>query len=331
MAYETAVANDYLDLMDKVATFAALQGWTVKRNTATAASDQQLVLENPTADTYVGIVAIEGIDTSNSDRNPYFNWKLQAFETYDDLLHVHEQVGAIPQRGYLGVTNYAEESPMLTLADQPMRYWLFVSDNRITVTVRVFGYYVNAYVGKMDALAPTTEYASPLLVGGNMASHTTVSYRPWSIKTLLNFYTTSISSIPDFNSNWMFGIGFYCGGPRVKLPDGTWSTIKNNDRFYNYKQPSTITNYCKSWPFNAGLFDLSLNFDGSYPIFRNLITSELTNGEGQWLGYAEGIVATASEGAASESIITDQNAEEYIVFNNVFRNNSGQHFAIKLV
>lgn len=335
MAYEIGSATDYIDLMNKVATFATTNNWTVTRNTTADATDQQLALSGPNGDVHVGMVALTGTDTVNTyEYHDYYNWQLQTFDNWDDALHVNEQVGAVPTRGYLGVTSASYETQQLSLSNSPMRYWLFVNDRRITMTVRVLNSnYVNMYLGLLDPLASSAEYPSPQFVGGNItASSTSLTSRCFSITVQHNTnINTSISSQPDHNSNWMFATGSTTGHPMVKRPDGTWLKLKNNDRFYAKYYDSLDATYGKIWPFNSEMRNLGKNIDGSYPVFKALVVSELTSAqEGNWYGYANGIFAVPGEDMVSESIITDQDGVQYIVFQNVFRDWGDQYYAMEL-
>lgn len=333
MAYEISTAQNYLDLMSKVATFAAANGWTVLRDTSADPSDQQLALKAPNSACFFGMRAVSGTIVENDSAVNYHNWELNGFSGWAPGLHVFEQIDGIKQKGFLGSNSNYDAAPRFTLTDRPFEYLLRVNDRRIDITASINGSDLYSHLGLLDAYGSSGEYPYPMLIAGNMTSHSTVANQLHSFRHLQSDkQSTYMTSRVDMNSNFMFGAGYVIGSTKVRTPGGEWSSVHNSERFYNEKIPNYNSSYSKVWPGDVMLGNLGKNRDGSYPIFPVMImdSGSGTNPEtGNWLGEVNGVFVTSGRDNFSGNIIT-VGADQYKVFKNISRDGNSNFFALKL-
>ncbi|HHK8643138.1 TPA: hypothetical protein ACQYFB_004597 [Vibrio parahaemolyticus] len=294
--YINSTALNYSDLLNQIKTKAIENGWNTVHDTV-----DELVLSAPLN------ACIVGFKESSSATEDYYNFELQAFKSYDSSKPFHEQLGAIPKHGFNG--HSSGDCPRLTLSNEPLEYWLSISDRRILIVVKVSNFYVSAYLGLLLPFGSPVDYENPIFVGGNRDSESNIDYR-------LNRWSETDSG----NSNFMFGDVSSAGSAKVLGVDGKWQDVTTSSADASVF-PYKIDNG------HGGVSELGKTLDGKYPLIQCLVFSkEEDGGRGSWLGALEGVFATSSENNFNENTIDDA----YVSFCNVFRSSAGEFFAMEM-
>lgn len=199
--------------------------------------------------------------------------------------------------------------------DTSMPFWLFINAQRLIVVTKVSTTYHSAYVGKFLPFATPDEYGYPMYVAAG--------YNGW-----VHWSSTAV--------------GFRCFanpglGASMYFPSGVWRSIENYDNSSNTEQsPSSSGHYAMPYVGgnDSGLIyahlrhqELRENLDGTYSL--GPITLIAHRDEPGVFGELDGAYAVSGFANGSENVITVGSAE-YIVFNNIFRNERYNFFAVKM-
>jgi hypothetical protein len=240
----------------------------------------------------------------------YYDWVLGGFTAFDSGQAFNQQAG------YVGGPSQATSSPVLTLWNSTIPYWIIANGRRVIVVAKVSTVYVTAYLGFMNTYMAPGAFPYPLIVGGNLAFSvnpgvTSVSWR-WSYTgdEMRNF------PIPYFNQ-----LPFdYLSSLRLRLASGLWRgfDISNVEQTFG-----------QVWPYayvaQGGSYDWRPNLDGGYPLFPIVLADSTPN----IYGELDGVHATTGFSQGSENTIT-VGGIKYLVLQNVFRNTKADFFAVRL-
>jgi hypothetical protein len=160
MATATGTASGYLDLLDRLVTFAtglsSPEAWTVDRNITAADGERELIMHGPgLAGDDAVYVGIRGVTNSTSD---YYNWRLMGctgFVSGNDWT-------AQPNVSPVSIT----DGNHLLLWDDAIPYTFIGSGRRLIVVAKVSTVYETAYLGLALPYATPGQYPYPLVVGG---------------------------------------------------------------------------------------------------------------------------------------------------------------------
>lgn len=137
-----------------------------------------------------------------------FNWELSGMTGFDSAQTLANQPGVSPGRWDL-----SQRGAYFPLNNASMTYWINVNSNRIIMIVKVGSTYVNFYLGFINRLATTSDYAYPLAVFGCSSIHT----------RLFSDNTIGFSGMCDPIAN----AASEAGPAFLRSPGGTWLTVQN--------------------------------------------------------------------------------------------------------
>jgi len=241
----------------------------------------------------------------------YYNWRLGGFTAFNS--------GAVfnQQAGYVGGASQAHASPVLTLWNSSIPYWILASGRRVILIAKVSTVYVAAYLGFLAPYMAPGSFPYPLIVGGNLAFQnepgtTDPSWR-WS-------YTgTDMRNFPiPFAQTMSFA---YRSSLQLRLADGSWQGFDTNPN---------ETVFGQVWPYAfidqvGGTSDWRPDLDGGYPLLPIVLSDPTPNVYGE----LDGVFATTGFSQSSENTVT-VGGIQYLVIENVFRNTKADFFAVKL-
>jgi hypothetical protein len=253
---------------------------------------------------------IVGAKTFSDVGTDYYNWRLGGFSAYNSAAAFNAQPG------YVGGVAQAHASPVLTLWNSSIPYWIVANGRRVIVIAKVSTVYVTAYLGFLAPYMAPGSFPYPLIVGGNLDFQTepgtTSSSWRWS-------YTGA--EMRNFAIPYATSIGFdYASSLQLRLASGSWRgfDINPND-----------TNFGRVWPFayvdQSTNYDWRPNLDGGYPLFPIVLFDNTPNVYGE----LDGVHATSGFSQGSENTVTVKGIP-YLVVQNVFRNTKADFFTVRL-
>ncbi len=233
---------------------------------------------------------------------------LNGFAGYDAGLEWREQPGGI---------NHVTVPTMSLLKDTFMTFWVSATTSRIIIVVELSTQYEGCYLGLMKPIAIERQYPYPLVIGG--------SYYEGGL-----FADTGPGH--SIFANPGTGIakpatGDYSTSLRIRRPDGSWRSGYN-------RNISNVSQYYSDlcvWPTNTEpvrtltVYDDVLTLENVIMFPFLLYESKPVGLIGQldgifWIGNREDI-------SAKDNIL--YNNKIYKVFNNVYRRDNDQYFAIE--
>lgn len=218
---------------------------------------------------------------------------LNGYAGFDPGLTWREQPGGI---------NHSTLPIMPLVKDTYVSYWVSANSSRFIIVVEMSTQYEAAYLGLMKPMAIENQYPYPLVIGGSY-----IEGGAWT-NTGSNH---SVFVCPGTDSETSL---------RIRRPDGTWRTGKNE----------TVGNLCV-WPTNISpvrtltVFDDVLTLENviMYPFFL------YENSPPGLIGQLDGIYWIGNrEDLATKDSITYEN-KIYKIFNNVQRRDNDSYFAIE--
>ena len=253
---------------------------------------------------------IVGAKTFSDAGTDYWNWRLGGFTAYDS--------GAVfnQQPGYVGGAGQSHPSPVFTLWNSSIPYWIMANGRRVIVVAKVSTVYVTAYLGFMNSYMSPGAFPYPLIVGGNLAfstepATTSPSWR-WSYTgpEMRNFPTPLASSMSfDYQSSL-----------QLRLASGSWR---------GFDITAGDSAFGQVWPFayvdQSTQYDWRPNLDGGYPLLPVVLFDHIPN----IYGELDGVLATSGFSQGAENTIT-ANAVKHLVLQNVFRNTKADFFAVRM-
>lgn len=326
---ETGTVTDHRDLMLKIKVFGESLGWTTKRHlTPVDVNDNHELIMETTNGFLLGLKEI------NDDVLDVYNFELQSFTFFDNAKSFHEQSGAIPYKGINGFIKNSFGAKQLGLTNQPMTYWLNFSQDKMLIVAKIGTSYCSAYLGKFKAYGSPLQYPNPKFVGGHLSASQ-------------NINTPRYSDNNGFNSSFIFGIADSDLGTSaysamryfVTLPDNNWEQLTSNSGTStppnigdNSKYFNINNNKCFTYGFgfakeNAIYIKESLSNENEYKIPMIIKNDSLKQAQSLGEFFSCGLVVGAS--LLPEDTFTID-AEDYIVFPDVFRNNTYDFWAMKI-
>jgi hypothetical protein len=285
-------------------TFAVCPPWTSLRRVAGSEMIWQAPGNGGLNQIIVGAKTFADVPTD------YYNWRLGGFSSYNSAAAFNAQPG------YVGGAAQAHSSPVLTLWNSSIPYWIVANGRRVIVVAKVSTVYVTAYVGFLASYMAPGSFPYPLIVGGNLA-----------------FYTEPVTTSPSWRWSYTggemrnFAIPYAVQiGPedvstlKLRLASGSWRGFDIS--------PSEAA-YGQVWPFayvdQAALCDWRPNLDGGYPLLPVVLFDNTPNVYGE----LDGVHATSGFSQGSENTVTVKGIP-YLVVQNVFRNTKADFFAVRL-
>lgn len=283
-------------------TFSTTQG-------ATAASGQAWEFLGVDGQSYAGF---KGRGLSGTDS--IFLMLTRAFSPGNDVYGVYFSSATSFSTTLSGQPGHSGWKVM-SIWDTAMPFWLFINAQRLIAVAKVSTTYHSAYAGKFLPFATPDEYGYPMYVA---ADYSTAIH--WS-STLYGFRCFADPGV----------------GAAMYFPSGVWRSIENYNNTAN-SETATSSSGHHTMPYvggnGSGLNnavvrnqELRENLDGSYSLEPITLTANLD--EPGVFGELDGAYAVSGFANGSENVIT-VGSDEYIVFNNIFRNARHNYFAVKM-
>lgn len=285
-------------------TFAVCPPWTSLRRV----SGSEMIWEAPGNGGLDQIIV--GAKVFSDVGTDYYDWRLGGFTAFNSGQAFNQQAG------YVGGNAQANSSPVLTLWNSTIPYWIIASGRRAILVAKVSTVYVTAYLGFMASYMAPGAFPYPLIVGGNLAFQNepgpTISSWRWSYTgvEMRNFAIPLASTISaDYQSSL-----------RLRLSAGQW-------RGFDIQNSETVKG--QVWPYayvdQGSTYDWRPNLDGGYPLLPIVLTDPTPN----IYGELDGVHATTGFSQGAENTITIGGIP-YLVVQNVFRNTKADFFAVRL-
>ncbi|MGE4551797.1 MAG: hypothetical protein AB7D57_01725 [Desulfovibrionaceae bacterium] len=306
MAVSTGTASGHLDLLDRLQTFLAAQGWVIDLWDAGT-----LVAHGPGAsgadEVFVGAQAY-----ADAAADAY-GWTLQGFTGYTAGL-------GFGQPGRIGAT-----PPILPLWDSDIPYWFVASGRRVVIVAQVSTVFVAAYLGLIKPYGSPGQYQYPLAVGGTGTGYET--YR-WS--------ATGVDA-RQFADPGEYTLNSGRTALRL-LHGGVWQGLRNVNGSSEYARSDKFV-----WPFsNQNRYPLtSTNTaarmggcaitvqapDGS-PVLTPLILGCATPSR-ETFGELEGCFHVSGQGLAAGDLVTVDSVD-HLVVQNLYRTARADYWDLAL-
>jgi hypothetical protein len=301
----TVTAGGTAFISGDVFTFAVTPPWTSLRRVAAS----EMIWQAPGNGGLDEIIV--GAKTFSDTGGDYYNWRLGGFSAYNSGAAFNTQPG------YLGGNAQAHPSPVFTLWNSTIPYWIIANGRRVVVVAKVSSVYVTCYLGFMAPYMAPGAFPYPLVVGGNLSfnvSEPVTGDGGWrwssSATHMRNFaipYNTTLSNPGESTL-------------QLRLSSGSWQ------QFGSYQGEQT---FGQVWPYgyvdSAGAWDWRPNLDGGYPLLPIVLTDATPN----IYGELDGVHAVTGFGQGSENTITVAGVQ-YLVVQNIFRNSKSDFFAVRL-
>lgn len=289
MAFQTGSVTNLNDFINTLKTFLTTNSWT---NVKDSGSPRELLFKNIDNDIVIGFKL-------NTDNLTYFNLLLNICNSYNAGNSFYSQVGSINHYPDNSV-NTNDIAPVVTLHDNAINYWFFVNDRRLIVVAKCSTSYISFYLGKFLAYGSNGQYPKPYFAGANgfevnqLLSDTDVKNEAFIYQR--SGKTKGVSVIKDENANW----------------------IKINNSSVN-----GTTGLGMIYPSNIQQTKLFKNSDDSYNLIPNILFNDTSAA-----GELDGVYVISGSGLSPENTLTIA-AQEYVIFNNIFRTTQSDFFAIK--
>lgn len=297
MEHEAGTATDYLDLLDKLATFLTTHinlDWVVNKNTTSGFTvDGEVYFQGEglsgTDEIFVNIKTESGVD--------YWNWIFNGAVDFDGGNDFDSQAGGLP---FLAS---GDGLPRMLLDDSTIGYEFF-ADNHVFYVVAfvVSSIYETGGGGWLDAFGAPTDYPQPIFVCGcdnrqgvNSSSLSSEHKFPWV----------------DFETNNGRESSLY-----LRLASGTWargremtsSTVVNGEAHVYVWPPANLENDHNIAPTE--------NIDH---VLIQTIALVNINDELAQLGEFPGVKWLTGLGISSGDLANDEAGDDHYVVQSTFR------------
>lgn len=292
MAYETGTATDHDDLLDKLIAFLT---------TDLASGQLWTVLADQTEDGQ-RCVYLHGPGLAGTD-NIYVGIRVL---TDDDGIVYHWELRGMA--GYTSGAAFEEQVGVSSAYYMPMyktsmTYHFFATGRHFKVAALVEStVWANCYAGFILPYALPSEFPYPIFIGANS---------PLSTEQ----YNSEASTYRAF---WQPGTritGGY-GGCGLRFVSGEWLQI-------------AIDGTGKVWPYYNNVLPMAENIDGTQNIIPTIIYT--TDWSGVVLGELDGVGYVSGHNTTPGDTITDNNSDEWVVFNGCSQSGLGNQAAFKKV
>jgi hypothetical protein len=285
-------------------TFAVCPPWTSLRRV----SGSEMIWQAPGNGGLDEIIV--GAKTFHDVGTDYYNWRLGGFTAFNSGVAFNQQAG------YVGGASQAHSSPVLTLWNSTIPYWILANGRRVIIVAKVSTVYVSAYLGFMASYMAPGAFPYPLIVGGNLAFTTepgvTSSSWRWSYagNEMRNFAIPYASNLSSDSQSQL----------TLRLSGGQW-------RGFDCSNSESV--YGQVWPYayvdQGGNYDWRPNLDGGYPLLPVVLADETPNVYGE----LDGVHGLSGFSQGSENTVTIGGIP-YLVVQNVFRTTKADFFAVRL-
>lgn len=241
----------------------------------------------------------------------YYNWRLGGFTAYNAGSPFNQQPG------YPGLSGQTRPSPVLTLWNSAIPYWIVANGRRVIVVAKISSVYVSCYLGLMTSYMAPGAFPLPLVVGGNQSwntepASTSPNWR-WSYAgvEMRNYAIPFAAQLSSATQSSML----------LRLQSGVWQAfcINNNESVLG-----------QVWPYayvdSAGAWDWRPNLDGGYALLPIVLVDNAPNVYGE----LDGVYATTGFSQSAENTITPSGGPTHLVVQNIFRNTKSDFFAVRL-
>lgn len=295
MAYETGTATDHDDLLDKLIAFlttalASGQLWTVLADQTE--DDQRCVyLRGP------GLAGTDniyvGIRVLTDDDGIVYHWELRGMAGYTSGAAFEEHVGV-------------SSAYYMPLYKTSMTYHFFATGRHFKVAALVEStVWANCYAGFILPYALPSEFPYPLFIGAN-SSLSTERYN---------------SEAATYRAFWQPGAASSSkGGCGLRFVSGEWLEFSST-------ADSSPMYYGRVWPYYNSVLPMAENIDASQNIIPVLLYT--AGWSGVALGEIDGVGYIAGHNTTPGDTITDDNGDEWVVFNGCAQSGLGNQAAFK--
>jgi hypothetical protein len=322
MAVLTSEANSVTELLQGIVTFltdplefGTGNEWKLMRPAIPGNITDEAILQGvgDGHDTiYIGFKIKSGIGPQQIDL------VLNGFAGFDAGLTWEEQPGGI----------YHAKLPVLALvSDTLLSYWISANTSRVLLIVKLSSQYESGYLGFMKTIAIERQYPYPLVIGGSY-----IEGGDWTRTSPGHSAFTNPGS-DTYDGSPLYG-GVYKDDPlqyttslRLRRPDGSWRAAQNKNRL---DVANPFEKLCV-WPTNTKPVNTLTVYD-SIETIENVIMYPFILYESipvGMLGQLDGVfwVGNRKDLSSEDSIV--YNNKIYKVFNNVFRRDNDEYFAIE--
>jgi len=284
MAYTSGTASDYKDLLARMVTFAAANGWVVLEQTA-----ERVYLKG------TGLAGLDeiyvGVETFENPTNGYYNWKLMGSWGWRSGRALTAHPGSMVYGGFDGVISY--------LWNHSIPYWIVANGRRIIVVAKVGTTFQTIHLGLLTPPATDAQYPYPLLIGGSGK----VAARSYSASENAAFWGRyGPSTIGPYS---------FC----LSLPGGAWGMGWAYS--YLYDANPQLRPY---WGCYSDAINMLSGLDGTYMLEQIYIISVLPMTA--TYGAIDGLFFVSGHNNSSENIITVSGVN-YFVFQDCARSGYG--------
>lgn len=257
-----------------------------------------------------------GIRPYQNFSSDYYNWELRSALGYNPAAAFDAQPGISPASYSL-------------MWNSQIKYWFFANGQKVIVVAKVSTTYHLIYLGKYLPYALPSQYPYPVIVSGS----TGVQTLRWSNNTYANANITGPNEghlLCDAGGVWRkirhIGSSWYSAGNYLVTTSGTKAYSGSEDNFEvlvwpraNARSNWNLVDTDQSWP------------DGSYTLLPFILFSLPASivGSNKY-GEIEDIKWVSGHLNAPENVIT-VDGEQYICFNNIFRSNNSNYFAVRII
>lgn len=322
MAILESTANSTLELVKSVTTFltdpvnfGAGNEWKLIRPATISDIKTEVILKG------VGDGKDEiyiGMKIEQSSSKDQVDIVLNGFAGYDEGLEWDEQPGAIPHA----------QLPIIPLVGDARTYfWLTANTSRFILVVQLSTQYESAYVGFFKAVGVERQYPYPLAIGGSYIQGKSWASTSAGHSCFLNPGSDSYSGIGPYGSMSRDDLNEHTSSLRIRRADGVWRTALNKNPG---EQAVKFEKLCV-WPQNTEPTNVLTVLDNSLTIenvimFPCLLYETFPPGV---IGQLDGIyfIGNREDIASKDTLIHE--GKPYKVFNNVYRRDNDEYFAIE--
>jgi hypothetical protein len=226
MAYTSGTAANYKDLLSRMVTFAAANGWVVLEQ-----SETRVYLKG------TGLAGLDeiycGVETYEDPVNGRYNWNLVGSWGY----RAGRDLNAQPVSSNSGLAAYVAGHFWNTA----IPYWMVCTPRRIIMAAKVGTTYQTIHLGLINPPATEGQYPYPLFIGGSLCGASATALAKNYSDTMAAFWSTS---------NTTRG--------RLSVPGGAWGWLGNGT--------GTPLNPYVSTSFLSSVYEATMltGLDGSY-------------------------------------------------------------------
>lgn len=324
MSWVSGYASSHVDLLDKLkiyitATIPVGDRWISDRYVTTSGSEEFIAHGSGYSSTdtiYIGIKAYNDVVNDN------FAWVVNGFTGFNSSLGFYEMPGAQTLSDLPTCVPLLKSNPVNTNA---IKYWFFADAAHIKVVARTGTVYHQCYLGLFLPYGTPVTYSYSLAIGGSAVMDNTSTppknsvttsqvqsyFRPWDA------YNTS-----PINSH----VGSLC----IKEPGGSNLRLYNTTNNFqsNSSACSGVFPYVESQRnFLGGYNNMRPNLDGTYSMQDVQIISGFP---ANILGSFIGLKYCTLQGLTSEDVITDEDAQDWLVVQDSYHSDDISGICYKL-